>query len=798
MQLSVLLHFIRLKGDAFPDHRAELYKEYFQIVIDRDVEKSPALRQRRPTIEALHQFLAYKIHALTEVEETQTGGTLTREKLLEMVGSWLKARGDNSERPDDLFKLGEDRLGLIVTLRGEGEEASYGYEIQPIREYFTAAYIDQQIEGDANIVFLEMVRRPYWREVALFLAGLRRPKEKADLLMRAKHIDNDENQGWRQDGRAIVLQLLQEGAFSDPPYVFADALKFVFDLLNYKTIPIQKEPEGLLDTLSTLLSQNKENSGVKKLIEDLSRLLVDYQVHEDEYVLYRLYYVASHVFEVAQVREKLLANKSTPPGLTAKVRLAWPYLWSIDMREAARTPSFWEEVPLQIWAGTWWNTAFQFEEATNILAPSSLHQYLILQFAAHPSSLGTSLSRKKTCLKTLSTWAVWKLLCYQQIITLKIRDSSGFTQKLAEFTQSDIAKTIEGGFVGLDPSIISVVQDMIEIFNITLNTMQKAKEEEILNILSEYTVKIVQHLRQPGLAGWVAFKCVLILLRAIILSKLESQREAGLSLDLLVNLLNNQNSDWQMIVNELKILHTDLVNSSETVIDNSELLSFLLPEFSPYYHSQDLTPQFVRIEPNGKISSIIELLIDYVCFQKELPFDWIRYIPFTSKIIRPLVDGCLAKHKDSLPQLLTFFSELHFIHFGAGEPLMTPSMNRILKVVRDTNDPKILSGALVALSTSKFIKTAGLSLIIKLISANFNQANLACMILFAQLPINQDNGNFKQDEIIKKVAQSILAKPENYSLKIVCTAAGYLAEHEPISLPALLSQEKELGLQVNK
>ena len=47
MQLSVLLHFIRLKGDAFPDHRAELYKEYFQIVIDRDVEKSPALRQRR-------------------------------------------------------------------------------------------------------------------------------------------------------------------------------------------------------------------------------------------------------------------------------------------------------------------------------------------------------------------------------------------------------------------------------------------------------------------------------------------------------------------------------------------------------------------------------------------------------------------------------------------------------------------------------------------------------------------------------------------------------------------------------
>jgi len=798
MQLSVLLHFIRLKGDAFPDHRAELYKEYFQIVIDRDVEKSPALRQRRQTIEALHQFLAYKIHALTETEETQTGGTLTREKLLEMVGSWLKARGDNSERPGELFKLGEDRLGLIVTLKGEGEEARYGYEIQPIREYFTAAYIDQQIKGDANIVFSEMVRRPYWREVALFLAGLRRPKEKADLLMRAKDIDNDENQGWRQDGRAIVLQLLQEGAFSDPPYVFADALKFVFDLLNYKTIPIQNEPEGLLDTLSTLLSQNKENSGVKKLIEDLSRLLVDYQIHEDEYVLYRLYYVASHVFEAAQVREKLLANKSTPPDLTAKVRLAWPYHWSIDMREASRPSSFWEGVPLQTWAETWWDTALQFEEATNLLAPSSLHQYLILQFATNPISLGVSLSRKKTCLKTLSTWAVWKLLCYQHMVALRIRDSSGFTQKLAEFTQSDIAKTTEERFVGLNESIISVIQDMIEVSDIILNTLQKAKEEEILNILSKYKVKIVQHLRQPGLAGWVAFQCVLILLKAIILTKFESQREARLGLGSLTNPLINQNPDWQMIVNELKILHTGLVNSSETVMDDPKSLSFLFNEFSPYYHYQNPTLQFIRIEPNGKIFAVIELLIDYVCFHKELPFDWIKSIPFTSKIIRPLVDGCLAKSKDSLPQLLTLFSELHFIHFDLAEPLMASSMNRILKVVRYTNNPKILSGALIALSTSKFIKTAGLSLIIKLISANFNQASLACEILFAQPIIKQDNGNFKQDEIIKEVAQSILAKPESYSLKIVCTAASYLAEQEPISLPALLSQEKELGLQVNK
>lgn len=53
MQLSILLHLIRLKGDAFPTNRAQVYRSYFEIVINRDVAKSQALRQQRETIEQL-------------------------------------------------------------------------------------------------------------------------------------------------------------------------------------------------------------------------------------------------------------------------------------------------------------------------------------------------------------------------------------------------------------------------------------------------------------------------------------------------------------------------------------------------------------------------------------------------------------------------------------------------------------------------------------------------------------------------------------------------------------------------
>ncbi len=40
-----------------------------------------------------------------------------------MIKIWSKAQGNDSEKPEELFRTGEERLGLIVTLRGEGDEA---------------------------------------------------------------------------------------------------------------------------------------------------------------------------------------------------------------------------------------------------------------------------------------------------------------------------------------------------------------------------------------------------------------------------------------------------------------------------------------------------------------------------------------------------------------------------------------------------------------------------------------------------------------------------------------------------
>src|SRR5450432_3255777 len=95
----------------------------------------------------------------------------------------------------------EDRRGVVSTWGGatwayrgtprEGAQARYGFEVQPVREYFAAAFMNDKCESNAHELFQHMIRRPFWREVALFLAGLRRANEKADLLSRARSLDDD-------------------------------------------------------------------------------------------------------------------------------------------------------------------------------------------------------------------------------------------------------------------------------------------------------------------------------------------------------------------------------------------------------------------------------------------------------------------------------------------------------------------------------------------------------------------------------------------------------------------------------
>jgi hypothetical protein len=108
-----------------------------------------------------------------------------------------------------------------------------------------------------------------------------------------------------------------------------------------------------------------------------------------------------------------------------------------------------------------------------------------------------------------------------------------------------------------------------------------------------------------------------------------------------------------------------------------------------------------------------------------------------------------------------------------------------------------LRGALLAIFTSKFIKSAGSDLILKLIK-NYNDANLITSLLFKRRFREPDEIDCKEVEVIDDVAKKNVDRPGNYAFKVVCVAASYLFEREPLHLQPLIQEEEKLNLKVHK
>lgn len=756
MQLSVLLHFIRLKGAAFPDRRAELYREYFRTVIDRDVEKSSNLREQREIIESLHQFLGYKIHGLTE--DNQADGTLSRNQLLHFVENWLKSRGNISKPASELFKLGEERLGLIVALRGEGEETRYGYEIQPIREYFAAAFINDDIEGNAHEVFQNMIRRTYWREVSLFLAGLRRPNEKADLIARAKNLDNDEKLGWRQDGRNLTLQLLQEGVFSQPPHVFADALDYQFDLLDPKLARFQNEPKGLSRILPDLFLQ--DSSTKKRYNDRILKLIQEYNNSNDEYVLFRLYHVACKLLDSDKMMDLILSHQGNNFNLLTKLRLQWPLQWNINIYDAMQTQPFWAGIPDSVWSIRLWQFISNLPQPKNMFIPSRFHQLLAEQFAVRGVPVSTSFLHLEDFSNPLLTIA--QLINYLKIFhSLEEPTSLHIRKKIALYLNENVETNSEG----LYPDFQIMMADILNTFRTFLRTIFLDKGNPNSS-LGDHLSIIHKYILQPGLIGWFASKWAIHIINSpVTINNLEANNQ---------NLLN-------LIYNDLNILFADN--------------TYLLGEKTPLLYSRQIpfypNPQNILLNL-GEMVKVTELITKKIQEEKEFPFNWVDQITLTSSMMRSLIDD--SKSAKTLEDLLSFIASKPILLLFNDQNLHTSHIQRILKTVRATNNPKILKGASIALASSKFLRLAGSKQSLRLLQADTDASVFARNIFIRR---GKDETNKEEKEIINEVAREVMASPNNYSFRVNTMAADYLAESTQISLLPLLTLEEELKIRIS-
>ena len=748
MQLSVLLQFIDLKGEAFPDRRAELYRDYFQIVIDRDVEKSPELREHRELVEGLHSYLGFRLHGIAESEPSRRA--LSRNEIIDLSGEWLEGEGESKNLADTYFALGEERYGLIVALSGEGHETAYGFEVQPIQEYFSAAYISNRLEdGRAHAVFESLIYRDYWREVALFLAGLRRPNEKADLVARAKASDTDVSVPGRQKGRAIILELLREGVLSQPRHVQMEALRFALGFLNTPTLRLQSAPGPLIESLAELVKlygDDEVNNNIVQLVDSCSKC-------NDYELISFLHRLASIVLPKERYLKIVLGYEGVVPETRGLVRVTRPFDVPGLLQELGSNHTYWEGIPASVLARRLWSAVTRKGVIPQITYPTGTHLSLVLEFAIGRTG---SPRRDGGVIRTngASVLAIWKL--YRNVKLIGVmgeedrKDTSTGAQTCLEDKDGAVSWT-NGQSEALPPDVEKCLRELIEASDFLIKQLHSGKEKSIKQGCVGYLKVIKEHVDQPGITGWVAGRCAAEFMQG----PLTSVHDLGAD----------------EVIDEISgVLHT-LYHRPDRAYPRG-----------PYYIERVALgiPHAVRLAYGAAMRPVHEVLADMV-LDRANPSElrhcrWLQDVPLSPSVIKPLVESC-RKEMETLLRFIGLQRVSSGLRYYSSRRLSVNDTRRVLKICRDTQDPVILQGASILLMSATFARISEPGVILKVLSAAPASPFVAEVFDTRESVRGEERGpHFRKLGL--DVARMVIEQADMYSFRLVNRAAVFVNEVE--------------------
>ena len=172
MQLAILLHLLH-RRQLLPQQRTDLYEEYLKTFLDREqtAEKEPLLAEQRDTIVSVHAYLGWYLQ--TRAEEGTGAGSISRNELRTVLREHLEGQEYGQQFAERLFSAISTRVLCLV----ERETDRFQFEVQSLREYFTALYIFQNAPpkgiGNSRDDCLDaLLQRPYWSNVCRFFVGM--------------------------------------------------------------------------------------------------------------------------------------------------------------------------------------------------------------------------------------------------------------------------------------------------------------------------------------------------------------------------------------------------------------------------------------------------------------------------------------------------------------------------------------------------------------------------------------------------------------------------------------------------
>lgn len=249
MQLTILLHLIRTKGDSLPTARTSLYRAYMDLFLAREAAKSRAVLDNLADLEEATAFIGWFMHALTEVDATSTrlpGARIVREMTM-YLASVQKA----TDGVQGLFEALRDRVWVLTSKHTD----TYEFDVQSIREFFAARFLYEFAQSDnghdyePENALVELLPRSYWSNAARFLAGHFQPREIAEVADLIEVRLGDVS-GARQI-RTTLWTLLADGIFKERPPAQTRVAKMLADDLTVRFIAPEIVHGSTLPTIAS-------------------------------------------------------------------------------------------------------------------------------------------------------------------------------------------------------------------------------------------------------------------------------------------------------------------------------------------------------------------------------------------------------------------------------------------------------------------------------------------------------------------------------------------------------------------
>src|SRR5262249_53593188 len=157
-----------------------------------------------------------------------------------VVATYLISNQRSTEILDQLF-AGAERIFMLVS-RIEGK---YEFEIQPIQEFFAARYLyktaaysraGSPATGTRPDRLEQLLRNPYWLNVARFVCGWYDEGELADLTRHLKDLLDDDEYRLLSHPRFVIGSILRDYSTSESPRDTAELASMASDELGIRFI----------------------------------------------------------------------------------------------------------------------------------------------------------------------------------------------------------------------------------------------------------------------------------------------------------------------------------------------------------------------------------------------------------------------------------------------------------------------------------------------------------------------------------------------------------------------------------